>query len=199
MCPLQTSARSLAGSLPPPTCPGREDRSGMQPAREPPRQKSPSPPQPAGERSKRGIPLVARGHQRGISSTASPLLQRRRPDPFLPLRLQVAAALRPLPVLTVLRRGSRPWPPLAAARRRSPSKRRPAPATPIPDLLSAWLAAERRTTNLLSSQWLLPPHQAPARLLANRGTGFAPATQYSSKRGCLGPAFDPPDQSEPCG
>ncbi|XP_064515841.1 basic salivary proline-rich protein 3-like [Pseudopipra pipra] len=47
------------------------------------------------------------------------------------------------------------------------SAARPARQPPVPDLLSAWLATRRRTTNLLSSQWHPPPAPRRTRPPAN--------------------------------
>ncbi|XP_062350485.1 basic proline-rich protein-like [Cinclus cinclus] len=69
-------------------------------------------------------------------------------------------------------RGSRP--PGSAAR--------PAQAAPVPDLLSAWLATRRRTTNLLSSQWHPPPAPHRTRPPANGSAAPRPARPMGGSR-----------------
>lgn len=79
-------------------------------------------------------------------------------------------------------------------------ERRPAQAAPVPDLLSAWLATQRRTTNLLSSQWLPPPAPDRTRPSANgRAAARPPCPIAAQQSGSARPPVRELIPGRPCG
>lgn len=114
--------------------------------------------------------LLSRG--RGAPSPRSPPPVSAPPPPS---HTHPAPAGRPPPVNGSPRAPRAPaprrcpaWARVAVPRQRAARpERRPAQAAPVPDLLSAWLATQRRTTNLLSSQWHPPPAPDRTRPPAN--------------------------------